>query len=135
MTAEPQADIVERKFLLVKRGLYYAPWRQGYTGVKDRAGRYLEADAYPPEVVAIHEDDAPMFSPACWPETKAAYYEAEIARLRDIVCLADDLLMEAKRAFPLPGDPLRYAYLIIRSVSGQDYHVRKAAAQRALTPT
>ena len=79
---EAQADIVERKFLLVKRGLYYAPERQGYTGIKDRAGRYLEADAYPPEVVAIHEDDAPLFSPACWPETKAAYYEAEIPRLR-----------------------------------------------------
>lgn len=70
----------EQCFLLVKRGLYYAPNNQGYTGVKDRAGRYREVDALGLDgVTAIHEDKAPLFAPACWQETKAAFYEEKIA--------------------------------------------------------
>jgi hypothetical protein len=59
---------------------------------------------------------------------------AEIERLTDIICLADELLMEAKGAFPLPGNTLRDAYLIVRSVSGKDYHERKRRAALA-TPS
>lgn len=70
----------EQRFLLVKRGLYYAPNNQGYTGVKERAGRYREVDALGLDgVTAIHEDKAPLFAPACWRETKAAFYEEKIA--------------------------------------------------------
>ena len=58
--------------------------------------------------------------------------EAENERLRDLLCLADELLMEAKGAFPLPGNPLRPAYLKIREVSGDDYTTRKSRARAAL---
>lgn len=60
---------------------------------------------------------------------------AEVERLRDLLCLADELLMEAKGAFPLPGNPLRQAYLKIREVSGDDYHTRKNRARAALEAT
>ena len=56
----------------------------------------------------------------------------EIERLRDILCLADELLMEAKGAFPLPGNPLRQAYLKVREVSGSDHQTRKNRARAAL---
>lgn len=61
----------EPRYLLVKRDLYYAPNNQGYTGVKARAGRYHASEADPESgVTAIHEDDAPMFSKACWEDVK-----------------------------------------------------------------
>ena len=61
-----------------------------------------------------------------------AALKAENERLRDLLCLADELLMEAKGAFPLPGNPLRPAYLKIREVSGDDYTTRKSRARAAL---
>lgn len=75
----------EAKFLLVKRGLYYAPNNNGYTAIKARAGRYREVDALGlAGVSAIHEDEAPMFSPACWHEAKVEHLLGEIAK-RDAV--------------------------------------------------
>ena len=92
MTDEAKA-LVERRYLLVKRGLYYAPDRQGYTGVKATAGRYREVDALGLDgVSAVHEDEASDFSPACWEETKLAHLNTiietqarEIERLRGLV--------------------------------------------------
>ncbi len=89
MTDEAKA-LVERRYLLVKRGLYYAPDRQGYTGLKAKAGRYREVDALGLDgVTAIHEDEAQDFAPACWEETKLAHLNGiietqarEIERLR-----------------------------------------------------
>ena len=83
-------DLVEQRYLLMKRGLYYAPDRQGYTGVKARAGRYREVEALGLDgVTAIHEDEAEDFSPACWEDTKIAVLtdriEALEAALRDLV--------------------------------------------------
>lgn len=58
---------MEMHFLLVKRGLYYRPNNQGYTGIKDHAGRYREVDALGLDgVAAIHEDDAPEYSSMCF---------------------------------------------------------------------
>lgn len=75
----------EAKFLLVKRGLYYAPNNNGYTGIKAHAGRYREVDALGLDgVTAIHEDDAAMFSKACWDDVKVGYLLSEIAK-RDAV--------------------------------------------------
>lgn len=77
-----QTDARTTGFLLMKRGLYYGPDNQGYTGVKERAGRYLASDARPDAgVTAVHEDDAPMFSPACWHEVKVEFLLARIAEL------------------------------------------------------
>jgi hypothetical protein len=73
----------ELRYLLMKRGLYYRPDECGYTGVKAEAGRYREADASPEHgVSAIHEDEAPVFAPACWDATKIAHLEAAIITLR-----------------------------------------------------
>jgi len=54
---------------------------------------------------------------------------ALIHSLRDHLCLADELLMEAKGAFPLLGNPLRPAYLKIRAITGDDYYERKCRAR------
>lgn len=73
----------ESRYLLVKRGLFYGPNNQGYTGVKERAGRYPESDARPADgVTAIHEDEAPMFAPACWHEVKAEYLLGKIEEVQ-----------------------------------------------------
>ena len=73
------APIVERSYLLVKRGLYYRPDSKGYTGIKADAGRYLESDANPAiGVTAIHENDAPQFSDAC-------YHDLAISHLNDTI--------------------------------------------------
>ena len=79
--------------LLMKRGLYYAPDRQGYTGIKARAGRYLASDAVPEAgISAVHQDDAPMFAPACWHDVKVEHLlillaerDVEIARLKALL--------------------------------------------------
>ena len=92
MTDEAK-ELVEWRYLLVKRGLYYAPDRQGYTGLKAKAGRYREVDALGLDgVTAIHEDEAQDFAPACWEETKLAHLNGiieaqarEIERLRERV--------------------------------------------------
>lgn len=71
-------------YLIVKRGLYYRPKAQGYTGIRDHAGRYTLAEASkhadPQEGVAIvHEDDAPEFTSACYHDLK----EAHLTKQRD----------------------------------------------------
>lgn len=89
-------SLVERpQYLLVKRGLYYAPDRQGYTGVKRRAGRYREVDALGLDgVTAVHEDMAAEFSPACWEDTKLAEREIRITELERQLKVARDALGE-----------------------------------------
>lgn len=113
------SDLVERRYLLVKRGLYYGPDNMGYVGVKDRAGRYLASDARPDcGVSAIHEDEAPLFAPACWEETKAQYWadalaarDAEIARLKALLEEAEKQLkrIAAECVIPLGTAAQMYA--------------------------
>ncbi|EPR09804.1 hypothetical protein M527_06660 [Sphingobium indicum IP26] len=72
------------RFLLVKRGLYYRPGNQGYTGIKDRAGRYPESDARPEDgITAIHEDEAPEYSQACFADLKEKHMLGKIAALEE----------------------------------------------------
>jgi hypothetical protein len=94
MTATPQSGRTGlREFVLVKRGLYYAPNNQGYTGILARAGRYLESDADRKSgVIAVHENDAPMFSEACWNDVKAKYLLGEIADRDKRLALHDTTL-------------------------------------------
>lgn len=54
--------------------------------------------------------------------------DEEIERLKDILCLADELLMETMGAFPLPNNPLREKMMIIRRVTGDDYNMRTSRA-------
>lgn len=58
-------------------------------------------------------------------------YVEEIEHLKDLLCLADDLLMESIGAFPLPGHPLRDDCILIRDQTGKDYGDRKIRAKRA----
>lgn len=57
-------------WLVVKRGLYYMPNDCGYTGIKDYAGRYTEAEAADRAksegVSMIQFDKAPEFTTACF---------------------------------------------------------------------
>ena len=57
--------------------------------------------------------------------------EALNAELLNVICLADEIIMEANGAFPLPGNPLRDDCLVVRSYSGNDYHERKRRAALA----
>jgi hypothetical protein len=71
---------MKAQFLLVKRGLYYRPHGQGYTGRKSDAGRFFETEARPADgVTAVHEDEAPAYSDGCWPETMLADANSRIA--------------------------------------------------------
>lgn len=77
-------DKSEYKYLLLKRGLYYRPNSQGYTGIKEHAGRYRKEDEKPDsDVFAIHEDDAEEFSTACWDDIKVEYLKDKIKEYRD----------------------------------------------------
>lgn len=85
-------------FLIVKYDLYYRPKSQGYTGIKDHAGRYTldEVAVMFPNMESenqdgmtfIAEEDAPEFSKACFWDLKLEHVtkqrdsaQAEIARL------------------------------------------------------
>lgn len=96
---EALASLVERKFLLIKRGLYYRPDSMGYTGIKEYAGRYLESDASPESgVKAVHEDDAADYSPACFEDLKIDHLKgkiAEAATALEALAAERDALMEA----------------------------------------
>ena len=71
------------RYLKMKRGLYYRPDNQGYTGLKSEAGRYpYDPASLGDGITILHEDNADEFSPACWPETKLAAKDAEIAALQ-----------------------------------------------------
>lgn len=54
--------------------------------------------------------------------------DEEIERLKDVLCLADELLMRVMGAFPLPGNPLRDDMIVIRRITGDDYNMRKSRA-------
>lgn len=74
---------MSEKFLLIKRGLYWRPDAQGYTGVKSEAGRYSCEEAVARcqrgcgAVTMISEAVAPKYSVACSFEAKFLAEEAE----------------------------------------------------------
>ncbi len=82
-------------FLLVKRGLYYRPNNQGYTGIKENAGRYHESDASPDSGVhAIHESDAPIYAPGTFHDIAAHHFASKVEELAGQQ--AQELLEHAK---------------------------------------
>lgn len=75
----------EPRYLLLKRGLYYRPNNQGYTGIKENAGRYTKAEGDALAdcgVTAVHEDDADEFSAACYHDVARAHLEAKLAQVK-----------------------------------------------------
>lgn len=82
VSVEPRNDGGER-FLLVKRGLYYRPDNCGYTGFKERAGRYDASEADEMSgVTAIHEDEADEIAPGCFDDLARDWLNDKLSALR-----------------------------------------------------
>ncbi|TXN24009.1 hypothetical protein [Methylobacterium sp. WL9] len=70
-------------YVLMKRGLYWCPNGQGYTGVLAEAGRYSEEAARarhghePGSTTMRLASDCAEFAPACWPETQIKVLRAQ----------------------------------------------------------
>lgn len=119
-------------FLIMKRGLYYRPDDNGYTGIKEEAGRYSlpeTAVRFPMSDDSgrsfIHEGDAPEYSPACWEETKLAHQKKKLDGMRDI---AQELVEALSEVVALSGnDPHGTDPTIAADVN----RTARAAIQRA----
>lgn len=85
----------DNHYLIMKRGLYERPNHEGYTGIRDHAGRYSLEEAKKMirlsggECRWIHEDQAQEFLPAAWHDLVIKYLldqrdqlRAELAELR-----------------------------------------------------
>jgi hypothetical protein len=77
---------VEELYLIVKRDLYYRPEAQGYTGIKDHAGRWPLAEAKRHEspdagVTIIAESEAPEYTGSCFDDLKAAHLKGKFDAL------------------------------------------------------
>lgn len=107
-------------YLIVKRGLYYRPNGEGYTGVRDNAGRYTYAEAKPHEynpggdcnpVTIVPLSDAPEFTEQCWPDVARDHLRkqreilaAQVKLMRECHDTAEQALRSAmsKRWNPVP---------------------------------
>lgn len=73
----------------MKRGLFYRPDDCGYTGIRDYAGRYSEAEAKAEMacegVTAMPLADAPEFSSACFDDLARNHLQAQRDALREQV--------------------------------------------------
>ena len=75
--------VTQADHVLIKRGLYYRPNGNGYTGLKREAGLYDPSYALGFDGVdAVPFADAPDFAPACWEETKLAHLNEQITTAR-----------------------------------------------------
>lgn len=110
MTPNPKpAPESGERYLLVKRGLYYRPDNRGYTGIKDHAGRYLASDASPDcGVTAIHEDQAPEYSEACYPDVMAEHLAKKIASLTSELATVKKRLESAEEELEEARDSFNY---------------------------
>ncbi len=86
-------------WLIVKRDLYFRPDRQGYTGIRDLAGRYSyeEANGYADHGCSMVKlSDAPEFSKACYPDMAAGHMQKQrdalAKKLDDALGVIHDLL-------------------------------------------
>jgi hypothetical protein len=66
------------------------------------------------------------------PEPTEDHLRRACEELHNLLCLADELLMSAWGAYPLPGNPAREMMAPIRAVTGSDYQTRKDKARAAL---
>lgn len=84
-------------WLLVKRDLYYRPNGEGYTGIRDNAGRYTyeEAKAHCHDVpggnpvTMVRLSEAPEFTRACFDDLARAHLQKQRDKLQAAV---DDFL-------------------------------------------
>lgn len=96
--------MTEQMFLMVKRDLYEMPDHCGYTGVKDRAGRYTLAECaeaapnkYSPLQdgwYIIAEDDAPEYTNKCFWDTREAHLKEKLYKMQSEIEQLRDALSE-----------------------------------------
>jgi hypothetical protein len=131
-------EAVERPdtFLIVKRGLYYRPNSQGYTGVRDDAGVYTlsQVAAHFPNIDSpnqdgmtfVHLDDAPEYSEACFWDVKLNHQKRKAEAERDALRAQ----LEA-RTCPLGDDcDLTVAYMAGRSTLAAENAALRAEVER-----
>ncbi|OOO23410.1 hypothetical protein [Agrobacterium pusense] len=84
------------QYVLLKRDLYECPGHQGYTGIRDKAGRWLAEEfaghsipikeKYTPkerEHYAIPLDAAPEFTNECFHDLSLAHLRGKVERLQE----------------------------------------------------
>lgn len=84
------------QYVLLKRDLYECPGHKGYTGIRDKAGRWSEeeitasrysiANVYNPsyrEHYAIPADVAPEFTNECFHDLSLAHLRGKVERLQE----------------------------------------------------
>ena len=97
----------------MKRGLFYRPNAMGYTGIKEHAGRYLQADAESHAdpvsgVTAVPFDEAPLIAPKCFDDVAVKYLLGCIEN-RDALISAQSATLEAMAsALEFYADHQRY---------------------------
>lgn len=95
------------QYVILKRGLYYRPNAQGYTGLLSEAGRFNRKTAFslthptgpdgPRDGLEFFtEAQAWEYAPACPPEIKVAYLERERSRLEAELAAAVRMAEDAK---------------------------------------
>ena len=65
-------------------------------------------------------------------EAERAAGGARVVELGNLLCLADNLLMDAIGAFPLHGHTMRDGCILIRAETGEHYDTRQARGTAAL---
>lgn len=83
-------------YVLLKRDLYECPGHQGYTGIRDKAGRWLAEEfanhgipikeKYTPkerDSYAISADVAPEFTNECFHDLSLAHLRGKVERLQE----------------------------------------------------
>jgi len=114
-------------FLIMKRDLYYRPNAQGYTGIKEHAGRYTleQVAAMFPNMDSPHQDgtefirecDAPEYTKACFQDLREAHQAQRLTTLaaenatlraseaaaRERITELEALLAASTHSPPLPG--------------------------------
>lgn len=92
------------RFLLLKRGLYYRPNSNGYTGFKERAGRYPESWADEMSgVSAVHEDEAAEISPGCFDDLARDWLNNKLSTMRAA-------LRDIAEAEAIPNDAVAFVW-------------------------
>jgi hypothetical protein len=108
----PNADeleVVAGKWLLLKRGLYWRPNSQGYTGLKSEAGRYTDEEVAiyrrqdEREVFILDAETADEIAPKCWPDVAqrhlAGLLSSAQAQIERLTRERDDYLRRAEEQF------------------------------------
>lgn len=80
-------------YLIMKRGLYYKPNGNGYTGIRDHAGRYSQDEAQSHEVsswgctpvIAVKLSEATEFAPACYHDLALRHVIAQRDAMRAVL--------------------------------------------------